>query len=169
MTNSSLNTRLETFLFPLSSIYISIKVTDTSSTQHEVIYTFILADPVYPSISRIISTFKTTQCIRCPLTKRFNYKLTSIRYYIENAFDICKDRFRLLNYPLEYAKDNVVRVIKLISVIFTLNNFLIDVNDSIDIESEEVEDRDILDNDDDEEIDEDDEFSIKDILLQHMR
>src|SRR5438046_2454724 len=117
MTNSSLNTRLETFLFPLSSIYISIKVTDTSSTQHEVIYTFILADPVYPSISRIISTFKTTQCIRCPLTKRFYYKLTSIRYYIENAFDICKDRFRLLNYPLEYAKDNVVRVIKLISVI----------------------------------------------------
>jgi len=70
-----------------------------------------------------------------------------------------------LNYPLEYAKDNVVRVIKLISVIFTLNNFLIDVNDSIDIESEEVEDRDILDNDDDEEIDENDEFSIKDILL----
>ena len=65
------------------------------------------------------------------ILRDFNFKLKLICYYIENVFDICKDRFRLLTHYPDYAKYNVVQAI------FTLSNFLVD---NIGIESEEIED-----------------------------
>jgi DDE superfamily endonuclease len=168
--NSGLNARLETFLSPLPPIYVATKATDTSPIQQEAVNAFILADSAYPTTSRVVATFTTTECNRCPDTKSLNLKLASIRYYIENAFGICKARFRLLNRPLECARDDVVRAIKLIAAIFTLHNFLIDVNDSTSIEPEETGETYVSDNEGDRgEIDEDENFSTRNILLRHMR
>ena len=135
--NSGLNAQLERFLSALPPIYVSTKETNTSPVQQEAVQAFILADSTYSSTSCMVPTFKTTECNRCPITKKLNYKLASIRYSIEHAFGLCKGRFRLLNRPLESAKDDIVRAIKLIAAIFILHNFLIDVQDDTDIEPEE--------------------------------
>ena len=135
--NSGLNAQHERFLSALPPIYVSTKETNTSPVQQEAVQAFILADSAYSSTSCMVPTFKTTECNRCPITKKLNYKLASIRYSIEHAFGLCKGRFRLLNRPLESAKDNIVRAIKLIAAIFILHNFLINVQDDTDIELEE--------------------------------
>ena len=75
------------------------------------------------------------------ILRDFNFKLKLICYYIENIFDICKDRFRLLTFSR-------IRKIQAMVAIFTISNFLVDINDNIGIESEEIEDEYILDNND---------------------
>ena len=137
--NSGLNAQLEQFLSALPPIYVSTKETNTSPVQQEAVQPFILADSAYSSTSYMVPTFKTTECNRCPITKKLNYRLASIRYSIEHAFGLCnlKGLFRLLNRPLESAKDDIVRTIKLIAAIFILHNFLVDVQDDTEIEPEE--------------------------------
>src|SRR5437667_7814943 len=60
------------------------------------------------------------------MVAKLNTKLASIHYYIEYAFGICKGRFRILNHPPEYTKEDVVRTSFLITEIFILHNFLIE-------------------------------------------
>ena len=74
--------------------------------------------------------------------KTLNYKLASIYYCIENAFGICKGRFRLLLHPLECAKENVRCAIPLITSIFVLHNFLIDERDRTLIEPVKIKEKD---------------------------
>src|SRR5579871_858053 len=111
--NSGLNAQLEQFLSALPPIYVSTKETNTSPVQQEAVQAFLLADSAYSSTSYMVPTFKTTECNRCPITKKLNYQLASIRYSIEHAFGLCKGRFRLLNRRLESAKDDIVPVVKL--------------------------------------------------------
>jgi DDE superfamily endonuclease len=174
--NSGLNTKLERFLCALPPIYVSMKATNTSLVQQEAVQAFILADSAYSSTSRMVPTFKTTECNRCPITKKLNYKLASIRYSIENAFGLCKGRFRLLNRPLESAKEDIVRAIKLIATIFILHNFLIDVQDNTDIEPEEEANHETYgEADEDEDVDEVEPNDVQEgpetraILQRHMR
>jgi DDE superfamily endonuclease len=168
--NSGLNSNAEAYLSPLPPVFVATKASDTSPTQQEAVYSFILADSAYPSTSRIVPTFKTTECDRCPITKKLNYKLASIRYYIENAFGICKGRFRLLTRPLECAKDDVVRAVHLITAIFTLHNFLVDINDGTSIEPEASSEEALSENDGDgREIDDDGDDTTRAILLRHIR
>jgi hypothetical protein len=133
----------------------------------------------------MVPTFKNTECGRCAIVKQLNRKLASIRYSIENAFGICKGRFRLLNRPLECAREDITRAIRLITAIFTLHNFLIDENDDCvievetiqetDIDSEDIdEDEEVYPNDEDEEVYPNDEaeevmIATREILLRHMR
>src|SRR5438045_4817135 len=106
--------------------------------QYEKIPPFILIDSAYPSTKHTVPTFKTTECRRNPLVKQLNRKLGSIRYCIEQAFGICKNRFRVFNRPLECAKDDVTQATKLITAIFTLHNFLLDEESDDDIEDEDL-------------------------------
>ena len=82
-------------------------------------------------------------------------------------FGICKNCFCLFNRPLECAKDDVKQATKL--AIFTLHNFLLEVEESDDEMGEEL---DYHDNERNGEIgsadDQDDQdFSTRDILLRH--
>ena len=90
-SNSFLKANLEKLLSNLPPIPVATRTSSIShEIQHENIPAFILADSAYPSASRIISTFKNNDCSRNGDIKKLNAKLTGIRYYVENAFDICK-------------------------------------------------------------------------------
>jgi hypothetical protein len=108
--------------------------------------------------------------------KQLNRKLSSIRYCIEQAFGICKNRFRVFNRPLECAKDDVKQATKLITAIFTLQNFLLDEESDDDIEDSDLDCQDDERNEGERnegEIDaadqDDQDFSTRDILLRHSR
>jgi len=133
--NSSLKRKLEMFLSPLPAIPVAT-INEASETTHELISAFILADSAYPNTRRVVTTFKNTECDQCPITKRLNRKLASARYCVENAFGICKGRFRIFHRPLECAAEDVTRAIILVVAVCTLHNFLIDVHDDTEIHEE---------------------------------
>jgi hypothetical protein len=80
---------------------------NTKEVQYEDVPAFVLSDSAYCSDSRMVPTFKNTDCSRCRVTHKLNTKLTGIPYYIENAFGILKGRFRILLMPLECAREDV--------------------------------------------------------------
>jgi hypothetical protein len=137
-STSALKANLETFLANIPSVPVATRCHNTGEMQYEHVPAFILLDSAYPSTSRTVPTFRPTECRNSPSTKRLNQKLSSIRYCIEQAFGICKGRFRLFGRPLECAKDDVTRATKLIIAIFTLHNFLID-EDDLEEQVEQVE------------------------------
>jgi hypothetical protein len=172
--NCSLRSKLNSLLGDLPPSYLTTKVDDTSPSQQEAVPAFILADSAYPSTTRMVPTFKKTACKHCPITKKLNQKLAGIRYSIENAFARCKGRFRLLNRPLECAREIVTHTTKLILAIFSLHNFLIDVDDEFSFE----EDVSVIDNtnedvdedhEDHENTNDDDGSATRDILFRYMR
>jgi hypothetical protein len=170
-SNSFLKANLEKLLSNLPSIPVATRTSSTSrETQYENVPAFILADSAYPSTSRIVPTFKNNECNRNRDIKKLNAKLASIRYYVENAFCLCKGRFRLLNRALECAREDVIRASFLITAIFVLHNFLIDESDDTPIDAvEEVMDEDVTDDeDDDDNLNEHGDIPTRDILLRHI-
>jgi hypothetical protein len=131
-SNSGLKRKIETFLGPLPTVPVAT-VNGAGVTINELVPAFILADSAYPNTTRVVTTFKNTECARCQVTKHLNARLAGARYYVENAFGICKGRFRVLTRPLECATEDITRAITLVGVICTLHNFLIDVRDDTDI------------------------------------
>lgn len=130
--NSALKKNLERLLNNLPSSRIPTRASNTTQeTQHEDVPAFILADSAYPNRSRIVTTFRNTDCHRDRDIKRLNAKLAGIRYCVENAFGICKARFRLLNRPLECAKEGIKRPVYLITAICVVHNFLINAGDEL--------------------------------------
>jgi hypothetical protein len=174
--NSFLKSNLEQLLGTLPSTPVATRPSAASrETQHENIPAFILADSAYPSTSRVVPTFKNNECNRDRDIKKLNAKLAGIRYCVENAFGICKGRFRLLNRPLESAKEDVVRTSYLITAIFVLHNFLIDRCDDTPVEVVLARDADggndsRLDANDDENNEQGGQegFPTHNILLRHM-
>lgn len=77
----------------------------------------------------MVTTFKTTECTEDHVIRTLNYKLSSARYHVENAFGILKARFQIFQRPLECAVEDIRFAIILTSAIFVLHNFLIDVKD----------------------------------------
>ena len=67
-------------------------------------------------------------------------------------------------------KDDVAQAVHLITAIFTLHNFLVDINDSTAIEPEASSERDLSENDEDgSEIDDDGDDTTTAILLRYIR
>jgi hypothetical protein len=99
-------------------------------TQIKDVPAFILADSAYPNRTRIVTTFRNTDCHRDCDIKRLNAKLAGICYCVENASGICKARFWLLNRPLGCAKESRKQLIYLTTAIF-LHNFLINEGDEL--------------------------------------
>lgn len=170
--NSALKANIENFLNPLPAIPIAT-INEAGETINELVPAFLLGDSAYPNNARIVTTFKNTDCARCSIIKHLNQKLAGARYYVENAFGICKDRFRILNHPLEYATKNITRAITLIAAVCILHNFLIDVRDEMDIipnprSEKEIfitrEDGDVIDQQDVDVID----IATRDILLRYI-
>ena len=176
-SNSFFKTNLEWLLGDLPSVPVATRISSTSrETQYENVPAFILADSAYPSTSRVVPTFKNNECNRDRDIKKLNTKLASIRYCIEHAFGVCKGRFRLLNRPLECAKEDVIRASYLITAIFVLHNFLIDEHDDTPIDAVEHDAGDDASNDltggDSDDLNDENEntrgLSTRTILLRHM-
>jgi DDE superfamily endonuclease len=166
---SALNHSLETRLNTLPSSPISTLI--EGQTQTEYVPAFILGDNAYPNTSRIVPTYRVTEVNHCPITKKLNRKLASVRYCVENAFGICKGRFRLLNRKMECATEDIERAVVLITAIFTLHNFLIEVKDKSEIvrvqrsDNETFHNYDELDNELTEGVN---DMKTRDILYRHI-
>jgi len=170
--NSSLHDRIDDLFADLPSTPITTQAINEldNTTQIEFIPAFILADSAYPSTQRVVPTFRTTECNRCEITKKLNRKLASVRYCIENAFGICKGRFRILNNPFECAAEDITRAVTLVVAVLTLHNFLIAEDDDTTIVPIE---RDIWEINDDVEAerennDPEDRSSTRDKLWRHI-
>ena len=68
---------------------------DNGEVIYEDIPTFILADSAYPNSKHLVTTFKVTETSNA-IVNSLNKKLGGARYYVENAFEILKGRFRIL-------------------------------------------------------------------------
>lgn len=123
--NSALNRELDNLLANIPSVPLATKHPDTGEMCYEYIPAFILADSAYASTKQIIPIYRTTECDHDPITKNLNKKLGSIRYSVEQAFGILKNRFRILFYEMECAKWDAARASRLITAICTLHNFIL--------------------------------------------
>jgi hypothetical protein len=133
LTNSHLYKNIETLLGDLPTTPITT-LRDDGTTQTELVPPFVLCDSAYSNETRFVPTYGPTITKRNPITAELSKRLGGIRYCVEHAFGICKGRFRILDRPLECAKEDTARAVVLISSILTLHNFLIDENDSTVIE-----------------------------------
>jgi len=168
--NSSLKQRIDEFLSGLPSHPVPTKATAASEMIQEQVPAFILLDLAYPSNQRMVPTFRNTECKSCPITKKLNEKLASIRYCIEMAFGRCKGRFRILNRAMECARDDVTRATMLIVAVFTLHNFLVTVDDDTVFDNVETTDGlDVEDVDNVDIADEDEDTCTRAVLLCYTR
>src|SRR5579859_7953917 len=120
---------------------------DNGTLIYEEIPAFILADSAYPNSKHLVTTFKVTEMAN-PVINALNKKLGGARYHIEHAFGILKGRFRIFQSPLECAGEDIRFAITLISAIFVLHNFLIDIQDPMrDWQAELEENTDLGDGD----------------------
>src|SRR5204863_7893646 len=85
-STSALKGSLESLLVNIPSVPVATRCQNSDEIQYEHVSAFILVDSEYPSTSRTVPTFKTTECRNSASIKRLNEKLSSIRYYIEQAF-----------------------------------------------------------------------------------
>jgi hypothetical protein len=123
--NSALNRELDNLLANIPSVPLATKHPVTAEMRYEHVPAFILADSAYASTKQVVPTYRTTECDRDPVTKKLNKKLSSIRYSVEQAFGILKNRFRILFREMECAKWDAARATRLIMAICTLHNFII--------------------------------------------
>src|SRR5579859_2878075 len=107
--NSFLNANVERLLSSLRPTPMRTMNPNTKEVQYEDVPAFILSDSAYCSDSRMVPTFKNTDCSHCGVTRKLNAKLAGIRYYIENAFGILKGRFRILLTPLKCTREDFGR------------------------------------------------------------
>jgi DDE superfamily endonuclease len=173
-SNSFLKKNLEHLLGNLPPNPLRTRMSDTSpDTQVEHVPAFILGDSAYPNRTHVVTTSRNTDCNRSLDIKTLNAKLAKVRYSVEGAFGILKGRFRLLNRPLESAKEDIKRTAYLITAIFVVHNFLIDEYDDTHIEPV-VEPRGVGVDDDFDEDDEgreqnrEEEQPTRDVLLRHI-
>lgn len=165
--NSLLNRSHQAYLsrFPKISIPTDER---NGNIINEEISPFILADSAYPNTRYLVTTFKISECDNSRLIAKLNKKLGGARYHVENAFGILKGRFRILQRPLECAGEDVCLAIKLTGAIFILHNFLLDVQDTAEIESVEIEDGENPDDMEDNQMDNED-MCTRNVLIRHMR
>jgi hypothetical protein len=99
---------------------------------------YILGDSGYHNSFNIVTTYDTADCEN-PDIKRFNKKLSSIRYLIEKSFGILKCRFRVLLKAMELGTQSTHKIPMFVSALCILHNFLIDEGDEFDISTRECE------------------------------
>ena len=101
----------------------------------------LLGDSAYPNIKELLVPFKHNQILTA-IQRNYNYRLSSTRVVIENAFGILKQRFRQL-IMLDFHTVN--KITKFILSCCVLHNLCIDSGDedpfpdADDIEDQEEE------------------------------
>ncbi|KAI4468838.1 hypothetical protein MML48_2g00009640 [Holotrichia oblita] len=94
---------------------------------------YLLGDSAYPVLEWLIPPYKDNGHLS-QNQKLFNYKHSSSRCVIENAFALLKGRFRRLRF---FDNDNIPLVIECTVAAAVLHNICIDLNDEVIVESEE--------------------------------
>ena len=142
---------------------------DNGEVIYEDIPAFILADSAYPNSKHLVTTFKVTETSD-PVINALNKKLGGARYHVENAFGILKGRFHIFQRPLECAVEDIRFVIILISAVFVLHNFLIDIQDTSSEWQDEITEEPRMNDDVDvDEVVEDLDSTTQKVLIKHMR
>jgi len=90
---------------------------------------FILTDSADANSKHLVTTFKLCEIREDGVAEALNKKMGGAQYHVENAFGIMKGRFQIFQRALQCASENIKFAIMLISSLFVLHNFLIDVAD----------------------------------------
>jgi len=92
---------------------------------------FILGDSAYPNTKHLVTTYEMNEIQTNVINKILNKKLGGMRYIVECAFGVLKNRFRILLTPLECASHDPKLAVDLITSLLILHNFLIYEKDDI--------------------------------------
>ena len=128
---SALKMRYQAWLSQFPSSSLATGLLATGEQVLEDIPPFILADSAYLNTKHMVTTFKTTECVRDPVICALNKKVGGARYHVENAFGILKKRFQIFQRSLDYATEDIRLAIILTCSVLTLHNFLIDIKDAV--------------------------------------
>lgn len=89
---------------------------------------FLLGDSAYPCLNWLISPFKDNGNLT-ENQKIFNYRHSSTRIVIENAFGLLKGRFRRLKF---FENENILVIVKCVIAATVLHNICIDFDDEVE-------------------------------------
>jgi len=166
--NSRLNNMYKAWLSQFPTKRLSTGETDEGVIIEEEIPAFILTDSAYTNSKHLVTMFKLNEC-NDSVVAALNKRLSDARYHVENAFEILKGRFQIFQRPLQCATKNIEFAIMLISALFVLHNFLIEVkDDSGDWAIHMTDEYEGNDLEEDSDVSEDMETT-RNILLRHMR
>ena len=121
---SSLSRTYEAILEPFGTTPLN-----TGDDVVEQVPAFILGDSTYNNIRHFVTTYVNEDCNHNPSIRRLNQRLSGARYIVENTFALLKARFQLFEKPLQCATEDMPYTVHLITSIFVLHNFLIEVHD----------------------------------------
>lgn len=135
---------------------------------------YILGDSAYPNEKHLVTTYEMNQILSDPTTKILNKKLGGVRYVVECAFGVLKNRFRILSTPLECARHNPTYAIDLITSLLILHNFLIYEKDNMEIDiaqmdETQIENNQLNDNAEGDRPEELDRSRTREILYDHIQ
>jgi hypothetical protein len=91
---------------------------------------FLLGDSAYACLDWLISPFKDNGHLT-QNQRRFNYRHSTTKIVIENAFGLLKGRFRRLKY---FENNNLMFVVNCIVATAVLHNICIDNQDECDVD-----------------------------------
>jgi hypothetical protein len=170
--NSRLSDIYEEWLSAFPAKRLPTGETRNGTLIQEEVPAFILADSAYANSKHLVTTFKLCETHGDGAIEALNKRLGGARYHVENAFGIMKGRFQLFQRALQCASENIEFGIMLISSLFVLHNFLIDVADASD-EWWDIADDENDDGDIEGAILDDPRYhesrKTRDILIRHMR
>jgi hypothetical protein len=100
---------------------------------------FLLGDSAYTNTWHMVTTYKVTECNADRSVRHLNFRLSRAQYRVENVFGLLKSLFQIFNKPLKTAAEDLPFAVHLISSIFVLHNFLIDMQDEVQIKDGLIE------------------------------
>lgn len=89
---------------------------------------FLLGDSAYPCMTWLIPPFRDNGNLN-DNQKEFNYRLSSSRIVIENAFALLKGRFRRLKY---FDNDNILYIVNCVVCAAVFHNICLNYDDEIE-------------------------------------
>ena len=128
--NSRLSSNYKEWLSPFPTKRIPTGETPNGILIQEEVPAFILMDSAYANLKHLVTTFKLCEtCGPDGVAEALNKKLGGAWYHVEHAFGIMKGCFQIFQCALQCASENIEFAIMLISSLFVLHNFLIDIAD----------------------------------------
>jgi len=113
------------------------RIVTVGENETAVLPMFLLGDSAFANTKHFVTTFETNEINRSISVKRLNRRLAGMRYIVENTFGVLKCRWRILMNKMNYGQHNISKVSLMITSIIILHNFLIDINDELDINNAE--------------------------------
>ena len=102
---------------PVRSVFVC-------DTEHVQIPMYILGDSAFGNTVHMVTTYEMTEVNSNVDIKRFNRRLSAMRFIVENAFGVLKGRWRVLLDGVMYGQHDIEVVCTYILSLCILHNYL---------------------------------------------